>query len=329
MAPGAAGIAGLERLIDEGLKPLGVNALVLEINGRFQFQSHPEMNDRSGFSRDQARALASFCRDRGIRLIPQFNCLGHQSWGKTPGFLLKAHPEFEETPTPETLADKEFYCRSWCPNHPDVNALVFDLIDELADAFEADAFHVGMDEVFVIGSDACPRCRGKATADLFAKAVNDLHAHIAGTRGMTMMMWADRLLDAKAMGYGPWEAASNGTAAAVDRVPKDIIMCDWHYEPLSAYRGRPTSYGSVAFLTGKGFRVWPAGWRDAEAVRAFMADALAAEPKERVLGYLATTWMSPDAFARALLEPDSKEKIDPKARGAVEAMRAGFDAAGR
>jgi hypothetical protein len=39
--------------------------------------------------------------------------------------------------------------------------LIFDLLDELLDAFDVDAMHVGMDEVFLIGDDKCPRCRGK------------------------------------------------------------------------------------------------------------------------------------------------------------------------
>jgi hypothetical protein len=50
------------------------------------------------------------CRQNGIRLIPLFNCLGHQSWAKNTGALLKKHPEFDETP--QIPADnKGIYCR--------------------------------------------------------------------------------------------------------------------------------------------------------------------------------------------------------------------------
>ena len=52
------------------------------------------------------------------------------------------------------------------------------------------------------------------------------------------------------MGYSEWEAAKNGTQSAIDLIPKDIIVCDWHY-------GKQTNYASVPFLLGKGFRVWP------------------------------------------------------------------------
>ena len=125
------------------------------------------------------------------------------------------------------------------------------MIDELIDAFRADSFHVGMDEVFLVAQPSCPRCKGKDPAELFAKAVNDLHQHIVDERKLTMLMWADRLLDDKKLGfgYGKWEASQNGTGPAIDRIPKDIILCDWHYET------RPKGYPSVAYLQEKGFRV--------------------------------------------------------------------------
>ena len=160
--------------------------------------------------------------------------------------------------------------------------MVFALIDELAEAFDADAFHVGMDEVFLIASEHCPRCRGGDPAKLFAKAVNDLHRHIVGERKLEMLMWGDRFLDAKALGYSEWEASKNGTQAAIDLVPKDIILCDWHY-------GAQTNYPSVPLLLGKGFRVWPSGWQPLEATRAFSAFARRQKSKNLV-GYLCTTW---------------------------------------
>ena len=50
-------------------------------------------------------------------------------------------------------------------------------MDEIADAFEATDFHVGIDEVFYIGM--CDRCKGQDTGDLLAGWLNKLHAHLA------------------------------------------------------------------------------------------------------------------------------------------------------
>jgi hypothetical protein len=45
--------------------------------------------------------------------------------------------------------------------------------------FETNAFHAGMDEVFYIGSDQCPRCNGKDKAKLFADEVTVIRDHLA------------------------------------------------------------------------------------------------------------------------------------------------------
>jgi hypothetical protein len=262
-------------------RSVGVNVLVVEVNYGFDFKKHPELRDADFVTKPKALELAGLARSLELRLIPQLNCLGHQSWSRTTGRLLTAHPEFDETPG-QFPNNTNIYCRSWCPQHPNLNKLVFDLIDELVEGFAADAFHVGMDEVFLIASEHCPRCKGGDPAKLFAKAVNDLHGHIVGKRKLEMLLWGDRLLDAKALGYSEWEAARNGTAGALELIPKDIIVCDWHY-------GKQTSYPSVPLLLEKGFQVWPSGWQPLEAAQALSAFAHA-QNHPRLLGYLATTW---------------------------------------
>ena len=79
-------------------------------------------------------------------------------------------------------------------------------------------------------------------------------------------MWGDRLLDDEAMGYGEWESARNGTHPAIERIPRDILICDWHYELRE-------SYPSVPFFQAQGFRVLPGGWRNEQAVAALIEDA--------------------------------------------------------
>ncbi|MDE3066618.1 MAG: family 20 glycosylhydrolase [Verrucomicrobiota bacterium] len=261
----------------------GVNVLVIQVDYHFDFQSHPELRDNPFITRAGARAFSRAARKLGIRIIPELDCLGHQSWAKTTFPLLAKYPQFDET-RGQFPGNKRIYCRSWCPSNPGVNKVVFALIDELTDAFQADAFHVGMDEVFIIADPHCPRCRGRDPAKLFAKAVNDLHRHIVGKRGLAMLMWGDRLLDANTMGCGRWEASANGTARAADLIPKDIVLCDWHYR-------EQTNYPSVPFLLAKGFRVWPSGFQPLAATEAFSRFSLEQRRRnKRVLGYLCTTW---------------------------------------
>lgn len=289
MIPNDSAAAALQEELP-ALSDQGVNAVVLEINYAFKFISHPELSQPQAVSALRARTLSAKARELGIRVIPLFNCLGHQSWGATTLPLLKKFPQFDETPG-KFPGNTNIYCRSWCPQHPEVNRVVFALIDELAEAFSADAIHVGMDEVFLIGSQHCERCKGMDAGKLFAKAVNDLHQHIVKTKGMEMLLWGDRLLDASAMGYSEWEASKNGTHTALDLVPRDIIVCDWHY-------GKQASYPSVPFLMKQGFRVWPSGWQPLDNTLAFSAYARQ-QKGPRLLGYLCTTWgkVAPDELA--------------------------------
>jgi len=279
-APRRADVPAFRRLVTEALAPMGVNVLVLEVGYAFKFASHPELSV-GDLTAEDAREIAMLCREHGIRVIPLFNCLGHQSWKKKTGPLLRCHPEFDETP--DVPKDNEgIYCRSWCPLHPEVNDIVFALLDELIDAFDADALHVGMDEVFLIASDQCPRCRGKDPAVLFARAVNDLHKHLVGEKKVEMLIWGDRLLDIKDMPYPKWQASANGTAPAVDMIPEDIIICDWHYQLLD-------DYPSVRFFQDKGFRVWPSTWDKPDAALALL-NCSRKDATEKMLGMLVTGW---------------------------------------
>jgi len=263
------------------LADLGVNVIVAEINYGYEFQSHPELRKGSVSGAAQIKKLLAECRAHKVRLIPQFQCLGHQSWKKDTAPLLAKYPQFDETPG--AYPDNEgIYCRSWCPLHPQVNKVVFALMDELIEVFEADALHVGMDEVFLLGEEDCPRCRGKDKAELFAKAVNDYYDHLVRGRKIEMLMWGDRLIDASKCNYGKWEASANGTARAIDLISKDIIICDWHYELRQAYE-------SVPMFLEKGFRVWPASWRKPDAASAFV-DYSRRFDNPRMLGHLNTTW---------------------------------------
>jgi hypothetical protein len=132
-----------------------------------------------------------------------------------------------------------------------------------------------------------------------------------------VLMWGDRLLDDKVMHYGKWEASGNGTAGAVELIPKDIVICDWHYEPREAYP-------SVPFFLEKGFRCWPSSWRKREPALK-LRDWSRQQNHDRMLGHLATTWVGADQVARLLLGEDAEESRLERAREVVATLRACFE----
>ena len=280
--------------IHDALPKEGVNVLVLEIDYRYQYTSHPEVVDSDALSKSDIQAIVAACRQAGVRLIPLVNLLGHQSWAEQTFGLLRAHPEFDETPG-KYPANKGIYCRSYCPLHPDLHKVVFDLIDELAAVCEADAVHVGMDEVFILADSDCPRCKSRNRAELFAQEVRTLHDHLAQSH-RAMWMWGDRFIDGAVTGVGEWEGSENGTAFAINLVPRDIVMCDWHYDSVPA---------TAARFAVEGFPVVYAPWRQTEvalgeldvvrAIRAHADGTIA----PRMMGVLQTTWGGSADFIRA------------------------------
>ncbi|MBO0993485.1 family 20 glycosylhydrolase [Bacillus sp. SD088] len=277
-----------KQFIVKVLVPKGINLLLLECNTSFQFESHPELSEGT-LTKEDAKELSSLCRENGIRLIPLFQCLGHQGWGGGRNSILKNYPQFDETPhVPTDVKWPDFFAPSWCPNHPDVNRLAFELINELIEAFGCDGFHVGMDEVTELADDQCPRCKGHERADLFAKAVKDMHRHIVEKHGLEMFMWGDRLISSEETGYhNRWESDTLGTYKAIDQIPADITITDWHYD-------RHPSYPSTKIFLEKGFKVIPACWYKTNAAIAFLEESLQAAKElnvqERMPGMLVTSW---------------------------------------
>ena len=320
MAPKPGEVDLAVRFIREALPKEGVNTLVMEFDYHYQFTKRPEVMDADALSSGDVKKIVIACREAGVQLIPQINLLGHQSWAENTFGLLRSHPELDETPG-KYPHNAGIYCRSYCPLNPKVHEIVFDLIDEIADVTEARVFHAGMDEVFLLGEDDCARCKGKNKAELFAGEVKALHDHLAQS-GRTMWIWGDRFLDGTITGMGKWEASENGTQDAVRMVPKDIVICDWHYEKVLP---------SITYFAMEGFRVLACPWRRPNVALgqlAMLRDTRAhATPEiaDRMQGMLQTTWVPFGPFARAYF---GEQVGDAEVHEAVQTFRALFEEIG-
>ncbi len=284
--------------MEEELAPGGINTLVLRVDYNFAFKSYPELRDENPLSVKDVKRLVSTAQTLGIHIIPQINLLGHQSWHSTMENLLTAYPHFDENPSVKLPEEYEWpnedglYCKSYCPLHPEVHKVVFALVDEIMEAFEAKSFHAGMDEVFYIGEDECPRCQGKDKAKLFAGEVNKIRDHLAG-KNQELWIWGDRLIDGTTSGLGMWEASENDSHQAIDIISKDVVICDWHYE-----RADPTA----ALFALKGYRVITCPWRTPEITREqlLMMDSFRSHSVERVkdhyYGFMQTVWSPASSF---------------------------------
>jgi len=299
-APQTRDLDSFVQFIEVELALRSVNTLILRIDFNYQYESRPELRDSVALSKQDVKRLVQVCRRNGIRIVPQINMLGHQSWANKTHNLLRVYPELDETPHVMMPAVYKWpnadslYCKSYCPLLPRVHEILLPMIDEICAVFETNAFHAGMDEVFYIGNEKCPRCRTKDKSELFAGEVTRIRNHLAKSN-RELWIWGDRLIDGYTTGIGMWEASQNDTYRAIDLIPKDVLICDWHYE-----RADKTGL----YFAMKGFRVVTCPWRNPEIAIKQLDDILAfqkesTEPiRKRLVGVVQTVWSGSVPFLR-------------------------------
>jgi len=194
---------------------------------------HVENGDGGFISQTMVRELVKYCKERYIEVIPEVLSLGHCD------YLVRAFPEISER-------SNDPYPDTYCPFHPKSYRILFEVLDEIIDIFEPSIVHIGHDEWYTYAK--CPRCAGRDPADIFAYDVNKLYNYLH-SRGLKMMMWSDKFLNATAESHGGTHAHGGADKAAhpawanadimcepmgptytsIDKVPRDIKMLHWYY----------------------------------------------------------------------------------------------------
>ena len=206
-----------------------INWVGLEVLQGMKFDKHPEISGPAAWSKDDVRRVVDFLRDNGVEVFPIVNSLGHADW------LVIPMPQFREDGDTNTL----------CTRHPEVRHVLTDVYDEIIEVFQPRYFHFGLDEIRwqtleVPADKRCPRCAGLDKRDLFVDHVKWLD-QFAASRNLKMLMWADMIIP-EHNGGAPFHLADT-----VERLPKDITLCDWSaaLAPLSLWD-----------LHRRGYTVW-------------------------------------------------------------------------
>ena len=99
------------------------------------------------------------------------------------------------------------------------------------------------------------------------------------------------------------------THRAIDMIPKDVLICDWHYE-------RPDQ--TAVYFAMKGFRVVTCPWRKPNVALVQLNDMLryrehaTPEMKARYYGMMQTVWSGADIFLKGF-----KDKVKDE-NGGIE-----------
>lgn len=232
-------------------------------------------------SKSDLRQDIAFARRHFLTVTPLVNSVGHMPW-LLDNAQHRVWAEDPQTPYAASVTNAQ------------LNKFLFRLEDEVLDTFGSDALHIGGDEVTMRGRyPYVSQSRYPTVAEAYVAQVTKLHDHLK-KRGVQTMLWGDMLL---APGEAPGETAgfTNAVSDAQAqwtraRLPKDIIIADWHYAASAAF-------SSPKLLQSAGFGpIIGATWEDPANIGAF--SRVLAQGGQR--GLLQTTWAGYESRAENL-----------------------------
>jgi hexosaminidase len=230
---------------------------------------HELGSDGLYYTQDEIRELVAYARDRGIRVVPEFDMPGHS----TAWFV--GHPELASGKGPYEIERKwGIFDPAMDPTNEKVYKFLDELIGEMAKLFPDHYFHIGGDEVNGKEWDANPKIQAYMKAHEI-KNNEALQAYFSGRvqklvtkHGKTVIGWDEVL---------------------VEGVPKDIVIQSWRGQASLA---KATKQGYRGILSN-GYYLdlgWPAARHYAVDPMSGDAANLSADEKQRILGGESCMW---------------------------------------
>ena len=273
---GETDIECLIKLIDVCSKA-GINTIFIELEKALKYEGFPKISAPWAISKQTIRQVLDHIKKRKMKAIPVVPSFSHCN------YILKHYPEFSETGSTDI----------YCPSNKHVYNLIFSIFDEIIELFESDYFHIGHDEAISSYNFYnrksifnCPVCQNKKAHELFARDIISLYTYLKA-KNIKTMMWADMLLDPSEFkgkcfdSFGCYGGKPDNLHKALELLPKDLILCDWHYEAALEY---PT----VQYLQGKGFNV--IGASKFPVNTCLFAGYANANKSDNFLGMMSTSW---------------------------------------
>lgn len=275
----------LKRNLD-GMAAVKLNVLHwhLSENQGFRIESKkfPKLQEMGSdglyYTQDQVRELIAYARERGIRVVPEFDMPGHA----TAWFV--GYPELASGPGPYQIERQwGVFDPAMDPTREETYKFLDTFIGEMAGLFPDQFFHIGGDEVNGKEWDANPKIQAFMQAHGM-KDNNDLQAYfnqrvekIVAKHGKTMLGW-DEILRPD--------------------LPKTIVIQSWR-GPDSLAQAAKLGYRG---LLSSGYYVdlmWPAERHYATEPLSGAAANLTPEEQKRILGGEACMWseyVSPESI---------------------------------
>lgn len=252
----------------------GYNTMILDMGRKIAFPSFPGKLLSSPWTRDEFVTVVAYIRSKGMDVIPGIQLLTHQDQ-----FFASQHPELMLSPL------------VYDPQNPMVYKLIMPYLDEVIAAVNPKAIHIGHDEAGLTWNQSKNAAVLSTDPDLlpaplFLKDVVILNDYLK-SKGVKTWMWGDMLIapaEFPNMLAQHFHGITLGYGKALRvQIPKDIVICDWHYWDDQ------TNFTTIDVFKKEGFAVIGATWRKAKTTNNFSAYAAA----HGAQGMIATTWFEP------------------------------------
>ena len=179
-----------------------------------------------------------------------------------------------------------FNAVTYDPRQEAVYKLVFPLLDEIIALIHPRAIHIGHDEVMGWNKAYAAKMlrpnEHMLPDDLFLKDTLRVHDYLKA-HGIETWMWGDMLISPEefpGMLASELHGGSGYGKALRNQLPRDIVICDWHYDD-----DQP-DFPSLVAMSKEGFRVIGSTWKKPETIRNFSRYAA----RHGAYGMMATTW---------------------------------------
>lgn len=252
------------------------NYAVVEFWGTFPFDSNPALYwEEFHTSKAEIARLVDLGKNLGIKLIPQLNLFGHATGARVS---VGKHTTLDMAPFYEPLFEPDGW--TWNIYNPETRKLLTNCMLELYEAFDSpEYFHIGCDEAYSAATSLQARRSGNYV-DALADWLSYFH-DLLKKRGCRMMMWHDMLIE-EADFNGYTAGGASQTRGLIDKLPKDILICDWEYSAPKKDESWPT----FDYFQNKGFEVVSCPWRNIEGIKSLAQKTL----DKNGYGILCTTW---------------------------------------
>ena len=230
---------------------------------------HQMGSDGLYYTQDEIREVIAYARDRGIRVVPEFDMPGHS----TAWFV--GHPELASGKGPYEIERRwGVFDPAMDPTNEKVFKFLDDFIGEMAKIFPDRFFHIGGDEVNGKEWDANPKIQAFMKSHGL-KNNEALQAYFSGRVQKIVVKHRKVVIG--------WDEV------LLPGVPKDIVIQSWRGQASLAQAAKQGYRG----ILSNGYYLdlgWPAARHYAVDPMSGAASDLSAEEKQRILGGESCMW---------------------------------------